>query len=234
MNNNRFNGFNQIHKGLRALLFETAIHLQQTDFADTVAAEQSFSRLETVLWLFEGHADTEDTFFFARVKDFAPSFIASMEAEHVTDHALGEALRNGMQLYRNAGSTAGRLDAGYQLLLSFYAFIAFNLTHMNKEEQEVNPVLWEHFSDEAIHGLIATALQHIPPHKNQVYARWMLRGINNSEITAWFRDVKAKAPAPVYHELLEMAAAELSPQRWQLIQPVLEAEAPGEKMVLQA
>ena len=35
----RYNIFNQVHKGLRALLYETIIKLQQTDFTDTEDAD---------------------------------------------------------------------------------------------------------------------------------------------------------------------------------------------------
>lgn len=221
MNTIRFNGFNQIHKGLRALLFDTALQLQHTDFSDPAAAEQSFSRVEQTLWLFDGHADTEDHFFFARVKEHAPAFIAAMEDEHVIDHNLGESLRKGMQAYRSATSEQERIQCGYEVMLSFFAFTAFNLTHMNKEETEVNAIIWKHYSDDDIHAMIATALQHIPPHKNEVYSRWMMRGLGNHEISSWLKQVAAVAPEEVYAGLLQLAKEEVPPARWPLIQQEL-------------
>lgn len=60
---NRYNSFNQVHKGLRAYLYDTALKLQQTDLADARAGESAMKQVEELLVLFESHAQNEDEFF---------------------------------------------------------------------------------------------------------------------------------------------------------------------------
>ena len=61
----RYNIFNQVHKGLRALLHETILKLQQTDFTDAEDAEEAVEQVQTVLALFDEHAHTEDSFILS-------------------------------------------------------------------------------------------------------------------------------------------------------------------------
>ncbi|GAB3332629.1 hypothetical protein GCM10027299_39340 [Larkinella ripae] len=48
MSENRYNVFNPIHKGLRGMLFDTAIRLQQTDLAQP-EARATVEQLEQLL-----------------------------------------------------------------------------------------------------------------------------------------------------------------------------------------
>ena len=51
----RVNIFNQIHKGLRALLYDTSILLQQTDFSNEEEMETAVKRGRiTVMYLLQG------------------------------------------------------------------------------------------------------------------------------------------------------------------------------------
>ena len=50
---NRYNIFYQVHKGLRAMLYETALLLQHTDFTNFDEAEQAIEQLQTVVELFD-------------------------------------------------------------------------------------------------------------------------------------------------------------------------------------
>jgi hypothetical protein len=56
----RYNGFNLIHKGLRALLYHTGLQLQQTDFTVEDETEAAVNRVKEAIMLFEGHAHKED------------------------------------------------------------------------------------------------------------------------------------------------------------------------------
>lgn len=49
----RYNIFNMIHKALRAMLYDTAQTLQQTYFADTDEAAETFEKINRVIHAFE-------------------------------------------------------------------------------------------------------------------------------------------------------------------------------------
>src|SRR5689334_16376865 len=95
----RYNTFYQVHKALRAMLYETAIELQQTDFNNENQAVSLLNNIASVIDLFDKHAYNEDHYVFAVVQEFEPSVIDSFEQEHVKDHALGGKLRTLVNIY---------------------------------------------------------------------------------------------------------------------------------------
>ena len=52
----RYNIFNQVHKGLRELLYQTASRLQQTDFSTHQEREAILEQVNIVVDLFDKHA----------------------------------------------------------------------------------------------------------------------------------------------------------------------------------
>ena len=89
---NRYNIFNQIHKGLRSLLYETALLLQRTDFTSTAESKIALDKVREVVELFEKHAHTEDTYVLPNIAEYEPAVVTVFEEEHVKDHELSEKL----------------------------------------------------------------------------------------------------------------------------------------------
>src|SRR5215207_5391830 len=77
----RVNIFNQIHKGLRAALYDAAISLQQTDFTIEAEAEEVFSKVKEVVMLFDEHAHRADKFILSAISQFEPSVVDAFEQE---------------------------------------------------------------------------------------------------------------------------------------------------------
>lgn len=220
----RFNAFNQIHKGLRALLYDTALSIQHTDFTQEAQARATFRKVEKVLWLFEGHADKEDTKIFPLLQAVAPDVVDDFEKQHVTDHQLGEDLQDAIVAYDSAQSVPQRIQCGAKLMRAFDEFTAFNLQHMNKEETIINSLLWKHYTDEQILSVQHEIVSSIPPDKNEWYSRWMIKGINDVELFRWLQAVQKMAPAPVFNGLCAMAGQELPEERWKAIRDQLEEQ----------
>lgn len=217
----RYNIFFPVHKGLRALLFETAQLLQQTNFTDVDEADDAVERVKTVVSLFESHASKEDNYVFAAISAYEPSVVASFEQEHEEDHALGESLQNWIKAFEYAIAPSAKQTIGDDLTKAYIQFMVFNLRHMAKEEQVINPILWRYYSDEELHGITQTILASIPPQEGAYFSRWMVRGLNNAEILGWLKGVKNAAPQPVFQSLLGIAEEELQPHRWSLVQESL-------------
>lgn len=220
----RYNAFSQIHKGLRALLYDTAIKVQQTDFTDDAAAAKTIDRLNTVVWLFESHAHVEDTMVFPMVQQAAPEIVEAFEKEHVTDHELGEALKSQIEAYRQASDTTEKIKAGTGIFLAFNDFIAFNLYHMNKEETIINKFLWENYTDADLIGLTQRIVASVPPNKNEQYSRWMLKGIGLHETIHWYQAIRATAPPPVFEQFCIMAEEELPFEKWVALKSALKID----------
>lgn len=211
---NRYNSFNQVHKGLRAYLYDTALKLQQTDLADARAGESAMKQVEELLVLFESHAQNEDEFFNQPLEETNSEVARMFEKEHEEDHRLGQVLTNLIAQWREEPDDHARAVTGRNLFYAFNEFIAFNLYHMNKEEIELNAVLWRHYSDATIKATEQALVQSVPPQKMMKYARWMVRGTNNTELIKWLQEVRAFAPAELLTTLLSLLEQELPTERF--------------------
>jgi hemerythrin-like domain-containing protein len=208
MEPNRFNVFQQVHKGLRALLYHTSLNLQQADLSDDDVLTDMISQIKEVIYLYEGHAEIEDSMIFPLITPYAPEITDYFEKEHKRDHELGERLEKALEQLQ-LSDVAGRPGAGAALLQALAAFTAFNLNHMNQEETIVNELLWRHYSDEELMAEIRKVVASIPPSKNLRNSYWMLKGLSFPEIIRWYQGMKAGAPVAVLGQFVELAEAAL-------------------------
>lgn len=219
MNTARFNAFNQIHKALRTLMFDTIMRLQQSDLGDVEASLPAIAQVELLLQLMDGHAHHEDHFILHPVEKKAPALIREFESEHVTDLALANQLREKIEAWRGAED---KRHEGRELYYALNAFVAFNLQHMNKEEQQLNQMLWQHYTDEEILGLVRKLLQSVSPEETKIVAEWMIKGLNDLELLQWLSAVKQEAPEFVYNSLVDACGRFLPDPRWESLKGSLD------------
>lgn len=210
----RFNAFNQIHKALRALLYDTAITLQRTDFTEEKEAAIAVQKVEQVNFLFHQHAHHEDHFILPIIKRYSPALSEEFEKEHEKDESLSHRLSSLLMVYSHAVSNNERRDAGYSICQAFNEFTAFNLYHMNKEEEKINAILWEYYNDAEIVAINQRIVASIPQDEMAVSSKWMMRGLSNLEIVTWLKNIKNGAPEFVFRSLLKLAESELPEDRW--------------------
>ncbi|MDF2191851.1 hemerythrin domain-containing protein [Paraflavitalea sp. CAU 1676] len=221
----RYNIFNLIHKALRSMLYETANLIQQTDFECREEAEHTMYLLEKILYYFDKHAQHEDTFILPAIARYNKELVDSFENEHVADHALAESIRESMEAWEKTNDPAEMIALGRHIFLTFNDFIAFNLTHMNKEEDELNAVLWEYFSDPELMQITQSLVATIPAEDLFDQSKRMMGAGNNQELLAWLSGIKQKAPKPLFDLHIRMAREVLSTKRWNAISEVLLADA---------
>jgi hypothetical protein len=210
----RYNIFSQVHKGLRAMLYHTANKLQQTDFSDAAEGDLVMKQVIEIMDLFDRHAFTEDSFILPAIEQHEPGVASLFENEHVEDHGLSNRLRSLVHMFNHTFSPLEKNILGGSIRFAFVQFLIFNLEHMGKEEDVLNNLLWAHYADEELHGITREILAHIAPEDMARYSRWMIKGLSNSEIIAWLKEVRNTAPGFVFTNLFTMAEAELPEQRW--------------------
>jgi hemerythrin-like domain-containing protein len=213
----RYNIFNQIHKGLRVLLYDTAATLSRTDFDDAEQYNAVTIRVKEVMDMFDNHAHHEDTLLFPLIEGYEPAVVDAFEQEHVTDHALGQKLRGSIMALDLAVDPNAKKQLGTALIHSFIEFMIFNLQHMHKEETVINNFLWKYYSDEELLNTNKKIVASIPPQEINFASQWMMKGLNNTEISVWLRGVERSAPEQVFRSLLNTAEKELEHARFRKI-----------------
>jgi hemerythrin-like domain-containing protein len=214
MSHQRYNLFNLIHKGLRHMMYDTALRIQTADFSTITGAAPVITQIEQLLSFFEEHAHHEDTHVLPCIQKYNPALVEDFESEHEEDHRLAYQLTNALTSWKVAEGSVARLNAGRKIFYIFNAFIAFNLYHMNKEEQSINAVLWKHYSDVEIKGITQRIVQSIKPKVLLEESRWMMRSINVREVIDWLMGIKVSAPSEVFKLYLKIAHEEMPVERW--------------------
>jgi hemerythrin-like domain-containing protein len=210
----RYNTFNQIHKALRALLYDAALCLQQTDIDDGESCDAIVEKVVAILDLFEAHAYNEDQHLLPAVALFEPSVADVFEQEHETGLRLSKTIQETIAgLYRTK-QQADKVRLGNSLTRTFIQFMIFNLNHMAKEEEVLNAFLWRYYSDAEIKQMERIIQQNTPPEKQPFVARWMLCGISNNEAAGRLNEVKQQAPASQFEAVLALAQTELPENRF--------------------
>lgn len=213
----RYNVFHQIHKGMRALLYDTALRIQHTDFWHVEEAGETLARIEEVVALFDKHAHSEDNFIFPAVEKYEPAVADVFAQEHEKDHALSQELLKLVDGYRTAPVITEKLKESAKLHAAFVRFMVFNLEHMAKEEEVLNPILWRYYTDKELKELTQAIIAKIEPEQMEKFSTWMMRGLHNGEITGWLKEVERNAPEPVFQSLFTVAEKELPQRRFRLI-----------------
>ncbi len=213
----RYNIFHQIHKGLRAMLYETAMKVQHADFWNVDETEEVVEDIKEVVRLFDMHAHHEDKLVFPAVEKYDPAVADAFEQEHVQDHLLGELLTNSIDKWKTAAIITEKAEAAKAVQIAYVKFMVFNLEHMAKEEDVLNRIFWRYYTDPELMALTAQIIMAVPTDYVVKYNRWMMRGLNNAEITKWLKGVERNAPEPVFQSLFSTAEKELPEKRFRLI-----------------
>ena len=210
----RNNIFNLVHKGLRAALYSTAITLQRTDFTRQEEADATLEKVEEIIFLFDGHAAKEDHFVLPAIATWEPSVVAAFESEHQHDEELALGLKACVGKVKEAETPLEKLAAGRELDVAFAAFTAFNLQHMAREEDILLKILWRYYTDEELKDISTRIVKSMEPWINDFYTTWMIRGINDTEVAEWYKEMQSALPEPALQHMLQKAKTELEPQRY--------------------
>ncbi|MBI1342201.1 MAG: hypothetical protein GC171_04600 [Terrimonas sp.] len=214
----RYNIFNNIHKGLRACLYDCANAVQQSDFNDPAQAALVMGKLSELIEMFGKHATTEDEFILPIVMEYEPSVVTVFHDEHRKDEEISFRLRYLIHRFSGCREDGDRETAWEELAIAFIEFMVFNLNHMAKEEDILNRILWRYYPDEQLHQHTKKIVAAQEPRMIALTSRWMIRGLNNSEILSWYRSVKNHASDTAFQEMMALAEAELGRERWSQLQ----------------
>jgi hypothetical protein len=200
------------------MLYETAMLLQRTDFNIAEEAEVVMEQISNVMDLFDKHTFSEESFVLPVLEKLERSVTIEIEQEHLYDQELANRLRSLLEDFKQAVSDDEKVNAGNAISDAFVEFIVFNLKNMAKEENVLNELLWNYFTDEQLKNIAQETMAHLPQSYLIQNNRWVMRAINNSEAAQWLIEVKNSAHGFAFEALIKLAAKELPPGRWIKVQ----------------
>ncbi|HEV2520355.1 MAG TPA: hemerythrin domain-containing protein [Thermoplasmata archaeon] len=216
--------FTPIHKALRSMIYALGSRLQTNDFSDRPATTALVADLEhdfaiarsagCVLCVLHYHAEEEENVVFPPVTGVDGPLIRTLIAEHQDltrrEIALG---RSAHELLGMADPTA-RIRAGGQLNQSANDLFAAYLVHMNREENELVPLMRRSFTNEQMAAMRGKIIGAMPPDRLFAILGWMLPALNVQELTELFLGLQKGAPPEAVKAIAQLGAAKVDPDRW--------------------
>ncbi len=183
----RYNIFNQVHKGLRAFLYETGMQVQQTDFTKEEEVARAQESIGEALYYFNQHILHVERFIFPFVIAYHPHLVANFKQQYQANTVQAQKLRGAMNAYCHAAGAGEKAAAGKLILKAFTSFLVTHLDCMTREDSLLNSLLWRYYNDAELLGLEKEIVGKLPPRDLAMLSKWVIRGMNNAEIIGWLR-----------------------------------------------
>lgn len=216
-----------IHKALRQFMAHTLSRLGAVDLADEEDFRTVLAGVDSLLGLMKAHLQHENDFIHTAIEARRPG-----GARHTADdHLLHQDAIANLEDEARALAVV-RLEQRPAHALRLYRhlaeFVGENLVHMQVEETRINQTLWDLFDDAELLALHERILAAVPPAEMALVVRWMAPALNPAELAQLFAGMQAKAPAPAFEAMLDIARAQLTPARWaQLARALGRPPVPG-------
>jgi hemerythrin HHE cation binding domain-containing protein len=219
--------FTPIHKALRSMIYGLSGRLQTNDFADAATSKALITDLENdfavarsagcALCILAHHATDEESVIFPSATRVGDKLIAELIADHhdLTRREL-EIAKAGHELL-SMDSAEARVRAGAQLNRAANQLFGAYITHMNREEAELVPLMAEHFSDPEMAAMQGKIIGQMPPDRMFAILGWMLPSLNVTELSGFLSSMKGAAPPQVMKAVSDLCAARVDPARWDTV-----------------
>ena len=209
----RPNYFNNVHKAVRAGLFETSLRVARTDFGDPEAASAVARDVVDLMDFLDEHAAHEHDFVFPELASFAPTLAADLEVEHTR---LGELQMKVRALAHRVHRSSRRVreETGPQLARVLAVLVAEQLRHLDREETEANVAAWANRTDAELAQIQARGQAVMPAETRDRFTRRMLPALNVGEQVELLSGARKTLPVPAFGALVALAREVLGPERW--------------------
>lgn len=216
--------FTPIHKALRSMIYGLSGRLQTNDFADPATTNALITDLENdfavarsagcALCILAHHAVDEESVIFPFAARVGNKLIAELIEEHhdLTRREL-EIAKVGHELL-SMDSAEARVLAGVQLNIAANQLFGAYISHMNREEVELVPLMAEHFTDPEMAAMQGKIIGQMPPDRMFAILGWMLPSLNVTELSRLLSSMKGAAPPQVIKAVSDLGAARVDPTRW--------------------
>lgn len=221
----RKNLLNPIHKALRAICYDTAQHLQQTNFQDREESAAAMTNLRRTLSLLDLHIAHETDFIHPLIKNFNIDLQRHLREMHGESMEFAAKVRAEIDALHHCINAEEKTKKGTAVFEAFETLMVFNLILFIKEEKVLNEMLWTTCSDDKLRTVEQEMIISMPADVLEFETLWMMRSLNNLEISQWLEGVRYSAPDFVFESLVQLAENELPARRFEKLLTLLEPVA---------
>ena len=197
--------YGPIHKAIRIALGDLIARIGRADFSDDAVMADTLAALRAQLRFSAMHLRHEEEYLHPALLARSPEAVDVLERDHAWHRAGFDRLERAM-IEVETTPAALRGPPARDLYLAFSAFVAEDLAHMAHEEQVVNPLLQELFTDAELQAIEAAIVASLAPEDAMGALAMMIAAINPDERVAFLGFIRATAPAEAFAAVIEVAA----------------------------
>ena len=209
----RYNLF-RIHKGLRALLYDTALQLQKTTFTDFEQSDAALENIYLAIEFIETHVNLEEAYIFSLLAKYEKAKIIAFSRQQQESLRLAQEIKKISRIFQYTDSDSERRIAGSALSNAYMQFMISQLNLMSHQEMEINHLLWYHFNDARLVSMEQQILAALSPAEMLVYSKWMVKGLADNEMIEWLSGLKKAVRSLVFSAVMNHMHAQLPADSW--------------------
>ena len=213
--------YGNIHKAVRHTLYSTALALGSADFRDQKSMRESLEQLQGTITMLQEHAEHEETFIHPALESRVHGITKPFEENHQDDERLFDRMRELGSQIEAVGDNDEKVALGTQLYGMFNTYIGDYLGHLDREDEELEQALWDHFTDQELADIDHKLMGSMPPERMPVWMPVICNSWNASELTAILVGAKQSAPPEAFAGLLKMAEQATPPATWETVRRAL-------------
>lgn len=204
-----FDLYRDIHKAIRAELFAVVAHAGRLDPADDVGRRDLADQVIGLVSFLQQHARHEDGVLQAPLEQAAPGLAAQVADEHEAIEARMAHLVALADILRQPAAGSARA-AVHELYVDLAAFTADYLSHQDREERVVAPVLEQAVGFDGLLRLHGAILAGMPPQELFAGLALMFPAMNVDDRTELLGGIQATAPASAFEHVWGLARSVLT------------------------
>jgi hemerythrin-like domain-containing protein len=207
--------YESIHKGQRRRFFNIAIQAGTINHADQKALDKLFDELKTFNEHMHLHAGLEEKFIHPLLAKKVPGGARRLEEDHRIIHQKFDDLVAHFDAIKTEHAD---FQKRRELALEFYRawnrFLSFYFIHINREEEQITPILWKLCTEEELATTFRSILTSQTPAEITENFEMMLPAINLQERVEMLGGGRAIMPPEVFQGFLKLAQRVLNPDDW--------------------
>ncbi|MHA2104952.1 MAG: hemerythrin domain-containing protein [Candidatus Hodarchaeales archaeon] len=205
----RVDFYSYSHKGLRFALNNLAFEFGKLDFNNSSKLQELSDELNNLSKFLHFHALGEDKFVFPMIKEKAESLFNLLTNQHNEFEPLEKDYLETLQEIFSLPEGDEKKALGKEFCNKYNFFISLYLKHLQVEERDLLPLLWENFTDADLIVAAGKFASAMPPEVVGYAMGVMLPASNFEERIGLMTNVKKNAPPPVYQNIEKLAENKL-------------------------
>jgi hypothetical protein len=218
----RENILRPIHKGIRSMIYSLGLELGITDFTNVSKSNAiafllkhdiNMASSNCLLCLLYAHSKEEETGIFSAVRSLDEGVFGKMMREHRVITRQVQTLASICDELMVTSDPGRRVELGERLNAEASELFAAYLEHMNHEEAEMIPLMWNHFTDQQLRELRFQYYAQIPQARFEEWMRWMISALNPTELKQLLSSLRDDPPPNRYSDAIRIAKERVSVDR---------------------